>query len=187
MKTRTISNLFLAALTALFFSACGNGSETEVTAPPAAEAPAAQESAPAAESSDSAEADAPAESGKITITGNDQMKFDTTEFSVKAGEEVTIVFENIGKLPKEAMGHNLLVLKKEVDPIRFAAASATAADNDYIAPDREDEVIAGTKILGPGESETITFTAPEETGDFPFVCTFPGHASAGMSGVMKVV
>ena len=51
---------------------------------------------------------------KISITGNDQMQFSIREFEVKTGEEVEIEFKNIGKLPKIAMGHNLVILKKGI-------------------------------------------------------------------------
>ena len=37
-----------------------------------------------------------------------------------------------------------------------------------------DEVIVYTKLLGGGESDTITFDAPEK-GYYTFLCTFPGH------------
>jgi uncharacterized protein len=35
-------------------------------------------------------------------------------------------------------------------------------------------------------SYTLTFIAPAQVGDYPYVCTFPGHWSI-MNGVMKVV
>jgi azurin len=47
-----------------------------------------------------------------------------------------------------------------------------------------EDVIAATKLLGPGENETLTFTAPEP-GDYQFVCSFPGHF-AMMRGIMVV-
>ena len=51
---------------------------------------------------------------KITISGNDLMQFDIKEFSVTAGEKVELEFKNIGKMPKIAMGHNLVILKQEL-------------------------------------------------------------------------
>ena len=54
---------------------------------------------------------------KITITGNDSMQFDTKEFTVKAGKKVELTFTNAGKLPKLAMGHNLVILKEGVNPL----------------------------------------------------------------------
>ena len=124
---------------------------------------------------------------KITITGNDTMQFDTKEFIVKAGEEVELELKNIGKLPKIAMGHNLVVLKKGITAVGFgqkalgAGANATNALPDSLKGD----VIAATKLLGPAESETIEFTAPEESGSYEYVCTFPGHFAL-MRGIMTV-
>ena len=62
-----------------------------------------------------------------------------------------------------------------------------AAATDYIPADEESKkmIVAHTKILGGGESQTITFTAPAEAGDYPYVCTFPGHFAL-MQGVLKV-
>ena len=124
---------------------------------------------------------------KITITGNDTMQFDTKEFTVKAGEEVELELKNIGKLPKIAMGHNLVILKKGISAIKFGqkimgmGASATNA----LPEASMEDVIAATKLLGPSESDVITFTAPKEAGDYQFVCTFPGHF-AMMRGIMVV-
>ena len=127
-----------------------------------------------------------AEVKKITVTGNDTMQFDLKSFEVKAGDTVELTFKNVGKIPKIAMGHNLVVLKKGISAVAFgqkamgAGANATNALPDSVKGD----TIASTKLLGPDESETITFTAPE-TGDYDYVCTFPGHFAL-MRGVMKV-
>ena len=123
---------------------------------------------------------------KITITGNDTMQFDTKEFTVKSGEKVELELKNIGKLPKLAMGHNLVVLKKGISALKFGqkimgmGASAT----NPLPEASMGDVIAATKLLGPAESDIITFTAPEP-GDYQFVCTFPGHF-AMMRGIMTV-
>jgi azurin len=37
----------------------------------------------------------------------------------------------------------------------------------------------------PGEKVEVVFTAPEETGEYGYVCTFPGHW-ATMTGTMRV-
>ena len=127
-----------------------------------------------------------ADSKKITITGNDTMQFDLKSFEVKAGEKVELTFKNVGKIPKIAMGHNLVVLKKGISAVAFgqkamgAGANATNALPDSVKGD----TIAATKLLGPDETETISFTAPE-TGDYEYVCTCPGHFAL-MRGTMKV-
>lgn len=123
---------------------------------------------------------------EVTITGNDTMKFDKAEFSVKEGQVVALTFKNVGKLPKIAMGHNLLILKPGTEPLSFAAGCMANKDTTGLPTDAEalKKVVAGTKVLGPDESETITFTAPA-AGEYPYICTFPGHAAI-MKGVMKV-
>ena len=46
-------------------------------------------------------------------------------------------------------------------------------------------ILWGTTMLDHGMQTTITFTAPEP-GDYPYLCTFPGHAIL-MRGSMHVV
>lgn len=124
---------------------------------------------------------------EIIITGNDAMQFDLKKFDVSSGESVQITFKNIGSLPKIAMGHNLVVLKKGVDALAFGQkvlASGGSATNP-LPQSLLGDVVAHTKLLGPGESETISFNVPKESGDYQYVCTFPGHF-AMMRGTMEV-
>src|SRR5690606_8126023 len=67
-------------------------------------------SSPAATAAQSPTGPEPAPLTSITISGNDQMKFDITNFTVAAGTEITLTFKNVGTMPKESMGHNLVVL-----------------------------------------------------------------------------
>ena len=123
---------------------------------------------------------------KVIITGNDTMQFETREFTVKSGEKVELEFKNIGKLPKIAMGHNLVILKKGISSLKFGqkVMSLGASATNALPEGSMEDVIAATKLLGPGENETLTFTAPEP-GDYQFVCSFPGHF-AMMRGIMVV-
>lgn len=123
----------------------------------------------------------------LTIEGTDRMRFNPDRFAVKAGETITLTLKNVGTMPKETMGHNLVILQPGVSAIAFATAAVRHPDKKYIAPEYAAQVIAATGVLGPGESEVITFTAPAEPGDYPFVCSFPGHTQAGMKGVMTVI
>ncbi|HRI81285.1 MAG TPA: plastocyanin/azurin family copper-binding protein [Opitutaceae bacterium] len=122
----------------------------------------------------------------ITITGDDRMRFAPTTFTVARGTEITVTFDNIGSVPKEAMGHNLVILKPGTNANGFAASGMAHAARSYIAPELEDRVVAFTPVLGPKEKYKLVFTAPDEPGDYPFVCSFPGHTPAGMVGTMKV-
>ena len=124
---------------------------------------------------------------KVAISGNDQMQFSLKEFEVKVGDEVELEFKNAGSLPKIAMGHNLVILKEGVSAIAFGGKALQAGANATNAlPDSvKDDVLAFTKLLGPGEVEVVKFTAPKKPGIHQFVCTFPGHY-AMMRGVMVV-
>lgn len=108
-----------------------------------------------------------------TIEGNDQMKFDTELIRVKAGEPVEITLKNVGELPKEAMGHNFIILAPGVDLATFGGEAANAADNDFIPKSALSSILAHTKLLGPGEEDTITVTL--EPGVYDYLCSFPGH------------
>lgn len=121
----------------------------------------------------------------VYFTGNDRMRFSLTEFTVKTGQPVRIIFENTGEMPKTAMGHNVVLLKQGVDANAYATTASRARDTDFIPKSEADSVIAYTNLLGPGEKDTIEFVAPAP-GDYVYICTFPAHCFAGMRGVMRV-
>ncbi len=130
---------------------------------------------------------APANGLKIfALTANDTMKFNLTRLEVSPGEAVRVTLTNTGSQPKQAMGHNWTLLQKNADPAAFAAAAVTAQATDYFPAEKGAEVLAHTRLLGPRQSDTIEFKAPSEPGDYPFLCTFPGHFVSGMKGVLVV-
>jgi azurin len=120
------------------------------------------------------------------VTANDTMKFNITRLEVKAGQEVKITLTNVGNMPKAAMGHNMVILKKGADAKAYVDAAVTAMATDYIPAALADQVIAHTKLLGPKQSEELVFKAPTEPGEYTFVCTFPAHYLSGMKGVLVV-
>jgi azurin len=122
----------------------------------------------------------------LEFTGNDSMKFNLTRAEVRAGQEVKVILTNIGSMPKAAMGHNWVLLQKGTDVVAFDKAAIQAAATDYIPASFKDQVIAHTKLLGPKQSDEITFTAPTEPGEYVFLCSFPAHYQAGMKGVLVV-
>lgn len=122
----------------------------------------------------------------IEITGTDQLTFSVTEIEASPGETIQIVLTTESTMPPESMSHNVAVVEPSIDLEAFVNASAQAADSEYIAPEFEDEVIAYTEMIGGGETSEVTFTVPEEPGEYPFVCTFPGHYLGGMEGTLTV-
>ena len=114
------------------------------------------------------------------------MKFNVQTIEAKPGEQLKVVLTNVGTQPKEVMGHNWVLLKKGADPAAFNAAAVAAKATDYIPPALKDQVVAHTALLGPRKSDEITFTVPNEPGDYPFLCSFPAHYQVGMKGVLTV-
>ncbi|HLV52519.1 MAG TPA: azurin [Cryomorphaceae bacterium] len=119
----------------------------------------------------------------ITISGDDQMKYDKTELTVYEGQKVTLVLKHTGSLPKHVMGHNWTLLKEGVDWAGFDREALNYKDNDYIPTDTKD-IIVHTDMIGGGEETSVTFEAPAK-GTYYYLCTFPGHASQ-MHGTLTV-
>ena len=122
----------------------------------------------------------------VQLTGNDAMKYNLNTIEAKVGEEFKVTLTNIGTMPKQAMGHNFVVLKAGSDAAAFSvAAAAPAAGAEHIPPTLADQVIAHTKMLGPKEADSVTlkFTEP---GEYPYLCSFPAHFQVGMKGVIIV-
>ncbi|MES2708128.1 MAG: sigma-70 family RNA polymerase sigma factor [Verrucomicrobiota bacterium] len=113
------------------------------------------------------------------------MQFDQKALTVKPGQQVMLLFQN-AKCPLQ---HNFLLIR----PGRLNAMGALAdkmltdpeAFGKSYVPVSTDILAGSTKLLGLGQSEIIQFTAPSEPGDYPYLCTFPGHWRL-MNGVLKV-
>lgn len=118
----------------------------------------------------------------VEIEANDAMQFSQNEIKVQVGELVTLKLVHTGKMAKEVMGHNFVLLNKGVDFNAFAQKAALEKDNEYIPVDTGADVIAFTKMIGGGETATVDFTITE-AGTYEFLCTFPGH-SALMKGIV---
>jgi azurin len=114
-------------------------------------------------------------STKITVESNDQMKYNVSQIKVKSGQSVTLTLKHVGKMPIQAMGHNLVILQKGTNIAEFSRFSSNSKATGYV-PTGSKSVIAATKLIGGGQSSTITFIAPSK-GTYDFICTFPGHFS----------
>jgi azurin len=111
-----------------------------------------------------------------------QMRYSESELIVRPGQQVKLTFENADDLP-----HNLVICKPGTDIVALSMKqmdNAEAALKRNWLPD-DPRILFHSRMLNPHEKDELTFTAPSEFGDYPFVCTFPGHALT-MQGKLQV-
>lgn len=110
-------------------------------------------------------------------------RFEPNELTVKPGEIVSLTFRNRNV---ESDDHGLIITQPGKADEVGRAATRSGPSRDW-TPSREVAplIIARTRLLSPGESDTITFRAPQEPGDFPFICPTTRHWSV-MRGVLHV-
>jgi azurin len=164
MKT-LLSCSLLASL--LVLAGCGGGEKETTSTTPSEPAPAAAAAEPVS-----------VENGvkMIHLTGNDMMKFNLATIEATPGEALRVELKNIGKMPKQAMAHNFILLQPMPDTeLNAIGIAASMAAPKYLPKDMSKVIAHTTKMLGPGESETIDFKAPDAPGEYPYICTFPGH------------
>jgi len=116
-------------------------------------------------------------------TIREAMKYDLKEFTVKPGQSVEIILEN-----PDAMQHNLVVTRPgSMEKVGKAGDAMMkddkGAEKNYVPA--LAQVLYSTPLVNPGQSYRLTFKVPSAVGDYPYVCTFPGHWTL-MNGVMKV-
>ena len=172
MKGKLNLGIPVTLISALAFGGCTPASEAPTEAEPAPVTETKAAPAAAAPADDGPVLQAKVESNVVELGASDDMKFDANEIRVEGGKKVTVNLTHKGQLPAASMGHNFVLLKKGVDIQQFALRAMNAADTAYIPAG--DEVIAHTKVIGGGESTSVTFDAPEP-GTYLFLCTFPGH------------
>ena len=123
---------------------------------------------------------------KVEITGTDSMQFDKKEISVAADcTSVELTLKHSGKLPAQAMGHNWVLSKTaDMQGVVNDGMGAPLASQHIKAGDTR--VIAHTKLIGGGQSTSVTFptSALTKGGAYTFFCSFPGHIAL-MKGTLK--
>jgi putative heme-binding domain-containing protein len=117
-------------------------------------------------------------------TVHEEMRYDTPYFAVEAGRPVQLVLRN-----EDLMPHNLVVTApgalREVAQLAAVMPPDVDRQGRQYVP-RSDKVLLATKMVDPHGQEALTFNAPTEPGEYPYVCTFPNHWMR-MYGVMVVV
>ena len=120
----------------------------------------------------------------VVRTIPEQMLYDKTLIVVETGKPVEIILIN-----DDAMPHNLVVIA----PGALEEIGNTA---EKMPPDPDTQgrlyvpgspkVLHATRLIDAGQQTKLSFNAPEEPGDYNYVCTFPGHWRR-MVGTLAVV
>jgi putative heme-binding domain-containing protein len=117
-------------------------------------------------------------------TVHEEMRYDIPYFAVEAGRPVQVVLRN-----EDLMPHNLVLTQPGAmrEVAQLAAAMPPQTDRKGLAyVPKSDLVLAATRMVESHRQHALTFTAPAEPGEYPYVCTFPNHWMR-MYGVMVVV
>jgi azurin len=120
---------------------------------------------------------------KLAITGNDAIQYDKKQLTITSDcTQVELTLTHIGKLPAQSMGHDWVLVKAE-DLAAVANDGLTAGLANNYVKQGDARVIAHTKVVGGGESATVTFatSALKKGQAYKYLCTFPGH-NALMNG-----
>ncbi len=117
-------------------------------------------------------------------TVSHRMIYDKEEIVVQAGKPVEFRFSNT-----DAMPHNFAIVQPGALEEIGELAEATGRDPDamergYIP--ESDKILLASKLLQPGENQSLSFDVPTEPGVYPYVCTYPGHWRR-MYGALYVV
>jgi uncharacterized cupredoxin-like copper-binding protein len=103
----------------------------------------------------------------------EEFMFTPTEWTVAAGEEITVNLENTGSVE-----HEFVILQPGV-----------TVESEADLPETEEELLADFVYwedeVEPGDSKTVTFTAPA-AGTYQVICAIEGHFDAGMTGRLTV-
>ena len=112
------------------------------------------------------------------MTGNHSMVYDKPEINIDAGKcsEFTIVVRNIGYLPRNARGHNVVIAKDTDESAILADGVDLGAKSDFLKPN-DPRVITYTKLAGGGEEQRVTFKTNnfKQGNNYVYFCSFLGH------------
>jgi azurin len=102
-----------------------------------------------------------------------QLQFSPKELRVKAGAPVRVIFEN-----PDLMQHNWVLVERGADEEVGVLADQMAVKPDGMQKSfipETPKVLRATALVNPSGRAELQFEAPKEPGNYPFLCTFPGH------------
>ena len=111
----------------------------------------------------------------------DTMTYDKTKLTVPTGSTVHLVMKNNSKL--DVLPHNWVLVKTGTEAA-VALAGMERPDAGYIGYGANPDILAFTPLAPKGQVTEVTFPAPPP-GNYPYICTVPGHYVM-MKGVLTV-
>lgn len=120
----------------------------------------------------------------VLVAPPEQMLYSQRWFAAEAGKPVQVNFQNTDTMP-----HNFVLLKPgALEEIGTAAESMQPSTDPAVKQfvPVSTKVLASMQLVQPNQAGRVSFTAPAEPGEYPYVCTYPGHWRR-MYGVMVVV
>lgn len=130
------------------------------------------------------------ESGEVTegeravvVDAIGGLQYAQKEILAKPGEAIALKLRNTDVMP-----HNLVIVKpgaaKTVGDASFKMLNDPEAGKKHYVPDLP-EVLHHIPVINSGTEHVLHFRVPTEPGEYPYICTFPGHWMA-MNGILKV-
>jgi azurin len=118
---------------------------------------------------------------RLDITAIPGLRYDYKQFTVSPGEKVVLTLIN-----NDTMLHNLLIVKpgSRMTVVNAALALGNRGQDLNYVP-ANDNVLWAIGVVPQNDRHTLTFSAPNTEGDYPYVCTYPGHGLV-MFGTMTV-
>jgi azurin len=166
-----VSPAFVLALLVALTSGC-NPSKPPATLPPSGNA-----STPAG----------PSETKTIEIRVNDKFAFETDRFICLRNQPIHVRITNTIPGGGTDIAHNIALLIPGTDIDAFAQACVEAVEAKNFVPDAfRSQVFASAPLVHPGQSLDLQLNAPSTPGDYPIICTFPGHCILGMRARLTV-
>ncbi|MEO6738661.1 MAG: plastocyanin/azurin family copper-binding protein, partial [Chthoniobacteraceae bacterium] len=111
----------------------------------------------------------------VVKTVHEQMRYDTTRIVVEKGKPFEIIIENL-----DAMPHNLVIVdsgtrQNVAEAVQTRRPDQLDKKGRAYVPEKDGRVHEASKLIEPGQKDTIKWTAPNKEGEYDYVCTFPGH------------
>jgi azurin len=116
---------------------------------------------------------------QLHIEANDMVQFNARTLQVDPEcSAVELTLRHVGQQQAHVLGHDW-VLARSTDVAALANAGMSAGFDRGYLPTGDRRIIAATRIVGGGESATISFSTAglEPGGDYSFFCSYPGHTS----------